>query len=159
MILLITSDKPRFFLPIFMIIFILYSIWDFLSVREHLGQYTIPPLPTNDRRLAKLGQIYSIYYGGFVNSGTTNRGPIITLSWMLYFVVLALLDRTPSRYHVKTMVALAILRLIVYRLDKSHKLAGDLTRGLTMGFRVMIILIMLVVGAIVIYSTSTNISI
>ena len=127
MFLLITSNNPGFFLPILTIIFSLYVIRDLLVIRQHIGEYRIN-LSTLQRDVsgaAKLGKVRKIYYGEATASDEVNNSPITTVSWALYFAALTFLDRfTHSRY-TPIMILFAIAGLILYRLDKSHRPAGE----------------------------------
>ena len=159
MFLLITSHNSTFFLPILVMIFFLYVIRDFLIVRQHIGEYKIHPsmLKRDDSGTAKLSQVRKIYYGGLTNSDEINRSPITTISWAVYFTVLAFLDRIPNSHYVPVMALFAIAGLIIYRLDKSHRPTGESVHGFTIGARISIIVGLVILVMVIVHPFQANI--
>jgi hypothetical protein len=128
MFLLITSSKPDFWLPILALIFVLYTIWDALTVREHMGHYdrTLLPPEADHNYRATCSDVIRVYWGGLLSRTDTSRGPIITLAWMIHFVMLALLNGfARAKGQVFVICLLGIVSLLLYRHDKrTNSLAG-----------------------------------
>lgn len=129
--LLLTSKFPYFWLWIHAGAFVLYNLWDFLSIKEHPRAYiNCPPaLPTfaPTRR--------EVYWGAIVGDDRIYHGPLITLLWPIYFVSL------PITYHFllpeevrekpSTTIVYAVLviyGLLTYRRDKKNKVASPGSR-------------------------------
>jgi hypothetical protein len=114
MFLLISSEKPFLWLPLIAIIFCFYVWWDALTVREHIDKYdkSEAPAGVTDEYRASLCNIVRVYARGTIDAPTTERGPIITLSWAIYFVVLACLNLfQTARYQVFVMCGFAFVGL------------------------------------------------
>jgi hypothetical protein len=141
MFFLISSQRSGFWLPILAIIFTLYVVWDALTVREHMRSYDISLVPagSGDDYRAKTSDVVRVYLRGFLNRANTNRGPIITLSWAIFFVILALLNFNNARYQVFVTCGFAILALILYRHDKVVISGAVAVRGYMMLYRSILI--------------------
>jgi hypothetical protein len=117
MVLLMTSKLLVWWVFLHAFIYLLYVIWDSLSVRDWLPQYYKRDVPQT---------VLKVYAGGFRNSLDVSWGPVITIVLAVYFWSLYLLnDRLLSRLNVPglneriagTMV-FVILGLLLYRKDK-----------------------------------------
>ena len=141
MFLLITSNKPGFFLPILAIIFSLYFIRDLLVVRQHIGEYKtdLSTLQRDGSSAAKLGKVRKVVYGEAIALDEFNSSVITTVSWALYFAVLTFLYRITNSRYAPIIVTFAIAGLVLYRLDKSHRPAGETAHGFRFGARISII--------------------
>jgi hypothetical protein len=70
-LLLIAFRAPLIFLPLLSIIFILYIVWDVMTVREFSGKYEVPERTTN--RNATPTEIARVYIGGLFDSTPEKR--------------------------------------------------------------------------------------
>jgi len=111
MFLLITSKHLTWWIFIHVITFILYVIWDILTIKEHIEKYYYDPKP---ERLTIIG----VYLGGLKDSAYVKRGPITTLTWTFYFLGLFLITRTGLKDYVFVTSVFAGCGLILYRRDK-----------------------------------------
>ena len=145
MFFLISSKQPDFWLPILAVIFVLYVIWDFLTVREHMRSYNALSIPVgaDETYKAPTCDVLRVYVGGFLGRPNVGRGPIITLSWALYFVVLAKMNLMTAEWQVLVTCIFAIMGLIFYRKDKAA--------GYSMWKRTLIILLLLGLAALYFY--------
>jgi hypothetical protein len=140
MILLITSDKGWFWLPIICLMYVLYVFWDALSVVVYPATFDesyqegTPPLRTLRR----------VYFLAIANARGIDRGPLISLMWTVYFVALWRLiwDVYPT-YPVIPAVVLGAAGLAGYRLDK-WIVRGSGVRGFSILERVLFILALVV---------------
>ncbi len=139
MFFLISSKQANFWLPILAFVFILYFIWDVLTVREHMGKYDLARPDLGDSYRAKFSDVVRIYVRGFFNKPDTKRGPIITVSWTIFFAVLAVLNYlATARFQVFVACDFAIAGLILYRCDKAQTGTVNVT-GYDMVYRVILI--------------------
>ncbi len=129
------------------IIFGLYFIWDMLTIREHLSKYD-QTLVKSVKEYASPATIFAVYWRGILDRETTNRGPIITLSWMIFFIVLAAINTRSFKYQVFVLAVLAISGLLFYRNDKFRMPKGAVQRGYTMPVRLLIIVILILIAAL-----------
>ena len=106
MLLLITSPHPYLWLPILVIIFVLYVVWDMLSILEYTNQYDTTLVGAGIVRVPK------VYLRGLLSRAGTSRGPIATLCWGIYFIILAALNFQTAKYQVFVMCFLALLGLV-----------------------------------------------
>jgi hypothetical protein len=122
MFLLLSLNKSYLWLPILSFIFVLYTIWDWLSVREYIAKYDenlqVTQYDENSRAPASSSSVLRNYWQGLLDKPKVSRGPIITLSWALFFIVLTAINRWPSRAQVFASSVLAIIALCLYRHDK-----------------------------------------
>jgi hypothetical protein len=141
MFFLISSQRANFWLPILAIIFGLYVIWDMFTVREHMRSYDLSLLPagSDDGYRARVSDVARVYIRGFLNKRSTNRGPIITLSWAVFFAVLAALNLMTARYQVFVTCSFAVAGLILYRRDKSAARGTESVTGHSMMCRAILI--------------------
>ena len=148
--LLITSNNPGFFLPILTIIFSLYVIRDLLVVRQYIGEdkADLSTLKGDGSGAAKLGKVY---YGEVIASDEINSSIITTVSWVIYFAALTFLDRITNSRYAPVMVLFAIAGLILYRLDKSHRLAGETAHGFRFGARISIIAALVICVLVIVH--------
>ncbi len=141
MFLLITSNNPGFFLPILTIIFCLYVVRDLLIVQQLVGGYKIDlsTLQKDGFGAVKLWKVRNAYYSEAVASDDLISSPITAVSWALYFGALTFLDRVSNSHYATILVLFAIAGLILYRLDKSHRPAGEKAHGFRFATRMSII--------------------
>jgi hypothetical protein len=141
MFFLISSQRASFWLPILALVFVLYFIWDVLTVREYFSQYDASLVPPgSDTYRVKFSDVVRVYVRGLLNKPATKRGPIITLSWAIFFAALAVLNYlATARYQVFVACGFAIAGLILYRLDKNAKTPTANVRGYGMVYRVILI--------------------
>lgn len=145
MFFLISSKQPGFWLPILAVVFGLYVLWDFLTVRVHPGAYNASLLPAGagDTYRARGSDVFRVYKEGFLGKPDTNRGPIITLSWAVYFVVLMIINLRSAEWQVFVAGGFAVLGLALYRGDKIFKPSGATVAGFAMWQRALIIVALL----------------
>jgi hypothetical protein len=150
MFFLISSPRPSFWLPILAIIFGLYVLWDALTVREHMRHYDVSLIPaeSGDEYRAKASDVARVYLRGFLNKADTNRGPIITLSWAIFFVILMFLNLKSAPYQVFVTCGIAIIALILYRCDKMVVSGVSTVRGYAMLYRSILIATLLAFAAL-----------
>jgi hypothetical protein len=146
MFLLISSAKPYLWLPTLAVVFILYVIWDALTVREHMRKYDTSLMPSGADESYRAGftDVLRVYIRGFLNSPNTDRGPIISLSWAMFFVILAVLNyKLVAPYQTFAACAAAFLALYLYRRDKGTTITGATVRGYSMFVRALMIVALL----------------
>jgi hypothetical protein len=149
MVLIITSDKSWFWLPIICLMYALYVFWDALSILEYPASFD-DSYRTGDSPFWTLFRVYGL---AFANARGIDRGPLISLLWTVYFVALwrIIWDVYPG-YPVVPAVILAGAGLGVYRWDKWFVRSG--VRGFTMLERLVIILAL--VGCVFLYAHVTG---
>lgn len=113
MVLLYTSKIPTFWLYIHALSFVLYFCWDLLSIREYRRTYSCTPAATELKTS-------EIYVGGLIGRQGVYRGPIITLSWAVFFVLLAASQIVFGQRNSFALAPFAIAGLLLYRNDKSR---------------------------------------
>jgi hypothetical protein len=116
MFLLMASAHPGCVLWTLSIIFLLHVAWDVLTVRENVASYDhtlVGVMP------ASAAQIWSVYMGGFAGKPETQPGPVITLVWSTYFVVLAIIADGRANAHIRAACFFALVGLVGYRLDEA----------------------------------------
>ncbi len=149
MFLLISSKQSDFWLFTLVVIYVLYAAWDFLTVREHMVSYNkelVPSIATSDYR-ASLRQVLSVYADGFRDRPGIDRGPVSTLSWALFFIVIWLVHRSLPTVGTIGTCLFAIFGLALYRYDKRKTLKGQNVRGFSMPRRAFLIMSILVLYA------------
>jgi hypothetical protein len=132
MLLVIASQHMTIFLIVLTCIFSLYFVWDLLTVCEYPKKYLLRS--SNDGR-GTFAEIGEVYLGGAIDRDGTKRGPIITLSWALYFLVLTIIAIAYARAHVYATCLFAAAGLILYRLDNNHK---QIKTGEIFGFKMIV---------------------
>jgi hypothetical protein len=111
MVLLYTSKIPTFWLYLHAISFALYFSWDILSIRQYRGKYIYGDMS------AELSNV-KIYWGGFTNQPGIYRGPVITLSWLIYFALLAAAQPLVGVSNAFLLAPFAFFGIVLYRHDK-----------------------------------------
>jgi hypothetical protein len=148
MVLLYTSKLPNFWLFIHSVAFLIYITWDILSIHQYRSNYAFVPAPPN-------ATVLQIYTGGLLGKEGYYRGPIITITWALYFIALASLQLIFRTFDAFIFAPFALVGLINYRHDKtcaSAKLKDGISKQKGMSYRISRIFL-LVSGAIsVIYA-------
>jgi hypothetical protein len=145
---LLVSASPRLWLPVIAAIFILYVLWDLLTIRDYIDKYDLsiaPEVPTK----AGMGQILQVYGRGFLDRPQIERGPVTSLSWAIFFLVFAWLNNAstaPGQVFVAAVVV--VLGLFFYRDDKSRVLADGRVRGYRMIVRALLIILMIALVAL-----------
>jgi hypothetical protein len=121
--LLMTSKLLTWFLFIHALIYALYAVWDFLSIADWIVTYYPPNQPANTLTIG------GVYLGGLRDGPNEGRGPIITISWGLYFwllcglnyLLLPLFSGRGLRDYIASTVVLVVLALYLYRQDKLNR--------------------------------------
>ena len=75
-------------------------------------------------------QFWYVYAGGFAGKAQIQPGPVITLAWTIYFVLLAVIANERADAHVRTACFFALVGLVGYRLDEAHQrgVSADMRR-------------------------------
>jgi hypothetical protein len=137
MFLLMTSNHRTWWLFIHALTFVLYVVWDFLTIREHTHKYYAPYLihPTESVR--------DVYVRGLTDRDRQSKSPIITLGWAIYFALLYLINKPGLEDRVFGATAFALAGLILYRQDKKYRWS--------LGLRALVIFGILTISGIYIY--------
>jgi hypothetical protein len=119
--------------------FFLHVVWDVLTIREDVASF--------DHALGGVAQpsaaqIWNVYVGGFAGKAQIQPGPVITLAWTIYFLLLAIIANGRADAHVRTACFFALVGLVGYRLDEARDVGADMRR------RSLIVVGALVVAAI-----------
>lgn len=137
MFLIVTSGQPVFWLPILCWMFLLYLCWDVCTVRQFPEHYDYT---AQAARQSSVRTIAKVYFLGFVDGESINRGPIITACWAIYFAFLLWLAARYPHFQMKPALLFAFVGLILYRTDKrSHNQSG--VRGLKSALRCFLIVL------------------
>src|SRR5262249_38267081 len=113
MFLLMASVHPGCVLWTLAIIFFLHVVFDVLTIREDVASYDHALAGVNEPSAA---QIWDVYAGGFAGKAQIQPGPVITLAWTIYFVLLAVIANGRADAHVRTACFFALVGLVGYRL-------------------------------------------
>jgi hypothetical protein len=121
--LLMTSQLLTWWLFIHAMIYVLYALWDLLSVIDWIATFYPPNTPADTLT------IRGVYVEGIRDGAKESRGPIITLVWGLYFWALCGLNYLiVPRFsglglhdYIVATTALVLLGLYLYRQDKSTR--------------------------------------
>ncbi|MCP1829098.1 hypothetical protein J2R76_005798 [Bradyrhizobium sp. USDA 4532] len=111
MFLLMTSKLLVWWLFIHAFIYVLYAIWDLLTVIEWTPKYYY--------RESANPSIASIYSGGLRDSSDVSRGPIITLFWGIYFWALYAINIHGLIDRIFGSTVFVLIGLYLYRRDKT----------------------------------------
>jgi hypothetical protein len=114
MFLLMTSKLLVWWTFLHAFIFVLYVIWDALTIRDWPSKYFLHDSGPQT--------VMRAYVGGFRNSAEINRGPIVTLFWGLYFWVLYFASLNSLRDRILGTTVFVLVGLWAYRKDKRDKL-------------------------------------
>jgi hypothetical protein len=120
LLLWLTSKLLTWWLFIHALIYMLYAIWDLLSIKDWLAAY----YPSD--RAADTQTIRGVYVEGFKDGAYESRGPTITLVWGVYFWALCALNYLVFprfsglglREYIAGIAALVVGGLYLYRRDK-----------------------------------------
>jgi len=132
---IITADVPWRWLPILCLIFSLYVIWDAVSVWEYPASFE------HDHRLgsSRLWAIFRVYGLAILNRPGIDRGPLISLAWATYFVILwRAVHELHPQFSVFWILLASGVGLSLYRRDKG-RIGADGMRGFKMSSRLIII--------------------
>jgi hypothetical protein len=110
MFLLMTSRHTHILAWGVVAIFCAYVVWDVLTIKQFPRSYASPQ--------SRRGRIITIYTSGFLGATSVSRGPIITATWFIYFLVLALFTIIFGTTHTFLICAGIAAGLISYRADK-----------------------------------------
>lgn len=113
MFLLMTSKLLVWWLFLHALIYTLYALWDYLSVKDWLPKFYDEPNETTDM------SVLDVYWGGLTNRIGVSCGPIITLMWGFYFWALFLGNLTDLRTRIFGTTLFVVLGLWLYRIDKA----------------------------------------
>jgi predicted nuclease with TOPRIM domain len=86
LILLLSSSQPQLWAIVLVVIFGFYIVWDVFSIIDHPGAFDFGDPRSNWWYGPR--DIVCTYVGGFRNP--RRRGPLINLTWFLYFLVVLL---------------------------------------------------------------------
>jgi hypothetical protein len=127
MFLLMASVHPGCVLWTLAIIFFLHVVWDVLTIREDVASYDHARAGVAE---PSARQIWNVYAGGFASKPQIQPGPVITLAWTIYFVLLAIVANGRADAHVRTACFFALVGLVGYRLDEARQrgLGADMRR-------------------------------
>lgn len=124
LILLLTSSSSQFWIGIHTFTFLIYILWDFLSIKVHPDQYIL----SNKEEYTSRRKIYA---GVFKGSPDIKHGPIVTLTWPVYLVTLSItyycfFDTAERSYPVVTILyfGLILFGLWGYRAAKQDETSG-----------------------------------
>jgi hypothetical protein len=141
MFLLMTSKLLIWWVFLHALIYALYVVWDWLSVRDWPRTYSnhpdVGPAPT----------VGEVYIGGFQGSPDVKPGPIITIVWAGYFWALYLLNDRALHWlgvpgldeRIIGTTIVVVLGLYFYRRDKA--------KPFTMRKRVAHVAMLLIISA------------
>ena len=106
--LLLTSKYEHFWLLLHALTFVLYAIWDGLTLYWHRDWYGA------DERTMR-----SAYWNSLLGRNGVDRGIAITLSWLCYFAWLWIVSWAEFKYETFVMMSFVLIGLAGYRLNKS----------------------------------------
>jgi hypothetical protein len=120
LLLLMTSKLLTWWLFIHALIYALYALWDFLSIKDWIVTYY------PEDRAADMLTISGVYSEGLRDGVRAARGPIITIMWGLFFGALCIINywALPHfnglglRDYIVPNSIIVILGLCLYRQDK-----------------------------------------
>lgn len=115
MFLLIASRHLAILLWTLVVIFSLYVIWDILTVRSFPKQYD---KSLNNATRASFREVVDVYFNGALGKPGVSRGPVITVTWAIYFAALAILIYKMASSNAYVTCLFAFVGLVGYRLDK-----------------------------------------
>jgi hypothetical protein len=143
MFLLMTSKLLIWWVFLHALIYVLYAIWDCLSVRHWLKTYYIPP---GDQA----GQsALNVYIGGLKGDPNISPGPIITIMWGAYFWALYLLNDRALHWLNAPGLNDRIVGTTIFVLCGLHFYRRDKTPPyFTMGRRLRLIVSLLIASAV-----------
>jgi hypothetical protein len=110
--LLLTSKFSYFWLYLHALTFVLYMTWDFLTIAWYREKFLL-----GDTRQAS---IFEVYTGGLIGAHSIDRGPVITMWWAAYFILLCVLPFTAIPYSTFFLAVFVLAGLGGYRVDKSR---------------------------------------
>jgi hypothetical protein len=134
MFLLINSMHYYILAPVLAIIFALYVVWDFLTIREHYSKFDLK----SSIQTAPLSEAIGIYLKGARDYADIYRGPIITFCWFLYFVIFYVIVALNDPKTVAFVCCFEFIGLFLYRKDKAYE--NDGVKGFRMVTRVALLL-------------------
>ena len=118
MFLLMASAHPECVLWTLAVIFILYVVWDVLTMREQIASYDPAPAWAPH---ATAGQVWNLYAGAFAGRAEVSPGPAITLAWTGYFVLLAIIANGRAYAHIRTTCVFALIGLVGFWIDAAAR--------------------------------------
>jgi hypothetical protein len=128
-----TSNHSHFWLPIICWMYTLYFFWDALSVIQFPQLYDTSYQPSS----STLSFVGKVFWNGLCNKPGVDRGPIITLSWTVYFFTLLAISWHYPNYNVYAALLFGGCGLALYRHDKAYFVGP--VRGFKMLSRVAVI--------------------
>ena len=144
MFLLMASAHPECMLWTLAVVFVLYVVWDVLTMREQIASYD-PAL--EGAPAATAGQIWNVYAGGFADSAQVSRGPAITLVWAGYFILLAAVVDGRAYAHIRTTCVFALIGLVGFWMDATFRIEHR-PGGWSMRRRILFVLIALIAAGV-----------
>lgn len=120
LLLLMTSQLLTWWLFIHALIYLLYALWDLLSVKDWIAAF-YPPDRATDRLT-----IRGVYVEGLRDGANESRGPIITIGWGVYFwalcglnyLIMPRFNGLGLRDYIVVTTILVVQGLYQYRQDK-----------------------------------------
>lgn len=110
--LLLTSKFPYFWLALHALTFYIYAIWDLLTIFMYRDKFVLE----SQEYISTI----TAYYRGLVGNSTVDRGPVITIFWMIYFLVPYALSIYSKNYSTFVLAGLVLSGLVFYRIDKTY---------------------------------------
>lgn len=142
MFMLMTADRQYVWMYMLCLIFLLYIVWDLLTVRRHYNTYVSRNIEARYIKIASSKQIAGVYVGGLRTRGDVRCGPVITFFWAMYFYTMTFLSVYAGAYTNYKSCIFAIVGLYLYRRDKRGAWPGG-SNGFGMPLRLIIIVVLL----------------
>ncbi|WP_417798711.1 hypothetical protein [Terasakiella pusilla] len=119
MILLVTSQNQYLWIFLLSMIYLLYWLWDILSVIEHEEKFILDgeKHPT----WTKFKILQHVYMNGLKHKPGVNKGPAITFIWMVFFVAEAILFLNTNDQNIIGLAVINIGALVLYRVAKANR--------------------------------------
>ena len=121
MFLLLTAKSPNTWIVTITIVFLLYFVWDILTIKDFKNQYDLFAGRDGNKPLST----FAIYWYGFFDNSRVTKGPVITLFWFLYLATLSFLYLKLGPGRVISGCFFALLGLRFYRRDKRYRWAEN----------------------------------
>lgn len=138
-VLISTADVPWRWLPILCAIFSLYVVWDAASIFEFPSSF-VRSYRCGESRVLAIVRVFAL---SLADAPGINRGPLISLVWAVYFVLLwRIVHDLHPHFSSGWLLSAAGVGLWLYRRDKDRR-AVDGARGFKMWQRTVIIVLLL----------------
>jgi uncharacterized membrane protein len=119
LILLVTSKNQYLWVFLLSAIYLLYWLWDILSVIEHEEKFILDgeKHPT----WTKFKILQHVYINGLKHKAGINKGPAITFIWTVFFVAEAILFLNTNDQNIIGLAVINIGALVLYRVAKANR--------------------------------------